>query len=101
MTARAFLVLAATLLTSCSRDNNLLWGEVQAKVGSHQVRVTDCYRWSVPPPQTLGGGDWRFMPCRDADIVIRGGELSVNGQGYGRISETAAVLVDHGRVSVR
>jgi hypothetical protein len=41
-----------------------------------------------------------FMPCRDADIRIQAGELIVNGQSYGRIGETDAVLVDHGKVSV-
>ncbi len=101
MIARALLVVAAAVLAGCSRQNNLLLGEVQAQVGRHQIRVTDCYRWSVPPPERLSGGDWRFMPCRDADVVIRGGELTVNGQSYGKISDSAGVLVDHGRVSVQ
>ena len=29
------------------------------------------------------------------------GEITVNGQSYGRIGETDAVLVDHGKVSVK
>ena len=41
------------------------------------------------------------MPCRDADVRIQAGELAVNGQGYGRIGESDAVLVDHGKVSVQ
>jgi hypothetical protein len=103
--ARAFLLLATVALSSCSRSNNLLLGEVQGRVGRHTVRVTDCYRISVPPPQRLqdvnGQPSFRFMPCRDADVQIRAGELIVNGQSYGRIGETDSVLVDHGKVSVR
>jgi len=46
-------------------------------VGSHKVIVTDCYRTSVPKPQKLdptpaGKPSYRFMPCCDADVVIRG-----------------------------
>jgi hypothetical protein len=101
---RAFLALAAVVLSSCNRSNNLLLGEVQAQVGRHTVRVTDCYRTSVPPPERLpdmnGQPSYHFMPCRDADVQIRAGELVVNGQSYGRVGETDAVLVDHGKVSV-
>ncbi len=100
--ATCLFCLAA--LSGCSRSNNLLFGEVQAQVGSHTVRVTDCYRPSVPPPQRLaevnGQPAYRFMPCRDADVQIRGGELTVNGRTYGHIKETDAVLVDHGVVAV-
>ena len=98
------LIAAAAALSSCSRSNNLLLGEVEARVGEHTVRVTDCYRTSVPPPERLpdidGQPSYRFMPCRDADVRIRAGELLVNGRSYGRIGETDAVLVDHGVVSV-
>ena len=79
-------------------------GEVQAQVGKHTVRVTDCYRTSVPPPQRLadvnGQPAYRFSPCRDADVHIEGAELMVNGQSYGRIGEMDSVLVDHGKVSL-
>ena len=102
---RLTLVIAlAVALLACSRSNNLLLGEVEAQVGTHTVRVTDCYRTSIPPPERLPDVDgqpaYRFMPCRDADVGIQGGELTVNGQSYGRIGETDAVLVDHGKVSV-
>ena len=101
---RIILLLAAGTLSSCSRSNNLLFGEVEAQAGRHTVRVTDCYRFSVPPPERSqdvnGQPSYRFMPCRDADIQIRAGELVVNGQTYGRIRETDAVLVDHGKVLV-
>jgi hypothetical protein len=94
----------AVVLCSCSRSNNLLLGEVEARVGTHTVRVTDCYRTSVPPPERLpdvnGQPAYVFMPCRDANIRIQAGELTVNGQSYGRIGETDVVLVDHAKVSV-
>jgi hypothetical protein len=101
---RVILLSAAVTLSSCSRSNNLLFGEVEAQVDRHTVRVTDCYRTSVPAPERTqdvnGQPSYRFMPCRDADVQIRAGELVVNGQSYGRIGETDAILVDHGKVSV-
>ena len=99
----ASLCLAAAL-AGCSRSNNLLFGEVQAQVGTHTVRVTDCYRTSVPPPERLadagGQASYRFMPCRDADVRIRAGELTVNGRSYGHIQQSDTILVDHGVVSL-
>jgi len=96
------IVLAAA--AACSKSNNLLLGRVQPNVGPHLVVVTDCYRTSVPPPETKveanGQTTYRFMPCRDAEILIRGDQLTVNGRSYGRIGATDGVLVDHGVVSV-
>jgi hypothetical protein len=94
-----------TLLSACSRSNNLLLGRVEAAVGAHSVVVTDCYRTSVPPPLTMedaatGKTTYRFTPCRDADVLIRGAELSVNGEPYGSIGPNDAILVDHGVVSI-
>jgi hypothetical protein len=104
MNRLTLLIALAVVLSACSRSNNLLLGEVEAQVGGHTVRVTDCYRASVPPAERLpdvnGQPAYRFMPCRDADVRIQAGELTVNGQGYGRIGETDTVLVDHGKVSV-
>ena len=101
---RTGVLLAMLLLSACSRSNNLLLGRVEAEVGSHTVVVTDCYRTSVPPPQRLGDAAgravYRFTPCRDANVLIRGGELLVNGQSYGRLNPADAVLVDHGVVSI-
>jgi len=96
---------AITILSACSRSNNLLLGRVEAKVGNHMIAVTDCYRTSVPPPQKLddsadGKPVYRFMPCRDADVVIRGEELSVNGNSYGPLNQGDAVTVDHGKVLI-
>src|SRR5215831_4903362 len=104
MTRPILLIAVALTVSSCSRSNNLFLGEVQAQVGKHTVRVTDCYRTSVPPPERLpdvnGQPVYRFMPCRDADVQLQGGELMVNGQRYGHIAEADSVLVDHGKVSV-
>ncbi|MGA7412235.1 MAG: hypothetical protein WBW33_17290 [Bryobacteraceae bacterium] len=92
------------LCGACSRSNNLLLGEVQAKVGSHEVKVTDCYRTSVVPPQETKGADgeviYRFTPCRDADVLIQGEQVTVNGVSYGHVDANDAILVDHGRVSI-
>jgi hypothetical protein len=89
---------------ACSKSNNILLGRVQANVGPHLVVVTDCYRTSVPPPETKLDADgtttYRFMPCKDADVVIKGDELTVNGRSYGKIGSSDGVLVDHGVVSV-
>jgi hypothetical protein len=40
------------------------------------------------------------MPCRDADVWIRGEELTVNGKTYGRLNPGDGVLVDHSVVSI-
>lgn len=84
---------------SCSPSNRLLFGEVQAMVGTHTVVVTDCYRTSVPAPEKAGD-DYRFAPCRDAEVVIREENLSVNGKAYGHLNPSDSILVDHGVVSV-
>jgi hypothetical protein len=94
---------AAALLSACGRSNNLLLGRVEMEVGGHTVVVTDCYRTSVPPPQQLADLSrpaYRFTPCRDADVLIRGEELTVNGQSYGRLNPGDDVLVDHGVVKI-
>lgn len=97
---------ACFALGACSRSNNLFFGRVEANVGSHTVVVTDCYRASVPPPEKLGATAdgqpvFRFMPCRDADVMIRGDVLAVNGMQYGHLNPADGVLVDHGVVSVQ
>src|SRR6478672_10912148 len=90
----------AVALGGCSRSNNLLLGRVEATVGEHTVVVTDCYRTRVPAPEPLAGPDgpgFRFTPCRDADVEIRGSLLTVNGRAYGPIAPRDSVTVDHGR----
>jgi hypothetical protein len=97
--ALAFCCVALVMTVACSRSNNLLFGQVQATMGTHTVVVTDCYRTSVPSPRK-SGDDYRFTPCRDADVVIHYEALSVNGQSYGHLNPSDSVLVDHGVVSV-
>lgn len=67
--------------------------------------MTDCYRTSVPQPQTLadvagGAPAYRFAPCRDAEVFIKGEELTVNGRQYGRLATRDTIVVDHGRVVI-
>ena len=99
------LVIAAAALPGCSRSNNLLLGRVEAEVAGHTVVVTDCYRTSVPAPEPLGARDGqpaggRFRPCRDAEVVIRGEQLQVNGRTYAPLAATDTVVVDHGDVRI-
>jgi hypothetical protein len=100
------ILLSLALLTSgCSKSNNLLLGRVEAMLGSHLVVVTDCYRTSVPPPQLLIDSDsskplYRFEPCLDADIVINGNQLIINGKSYGSLGQNDTVTVDHGKVLI-
>lgn len=95
--------VGAGLLAGCSRSNNLLLGRVEASVAGHVVVVTDCYRTSVPKPEPAPGAPagTRFTPCRDAEIVIRGDQLTVNGRGYGPLSPGDTVVVDHGVVKIQ
>ena len=94
------LVMACS---ACGRSNDLLLGRVEATVGGHPVVVTDCYRTSVAPPEKVGGPgeeSYRFMPCRDADVLIRNDELIVNSSSYGLLKQADAVTVDHGKVLI-
>jgi hypothetical protein len=106
MKVTGFVIFGFALLSfSCSRSNNLLLGEVETTVGEHKIQVTDCYRMSVPTPQQLqdlpdGKHVYAFTPCKDADVLIRGDELIVNGRTYGVIKERDAITVDHGRVLI-
>jgi hypothetical protein len=101
MCYRQILLAAAILYTAaCSRGNNLLLGRVESPVGTHTVVVTDCYRTSAPGPEKIEAAAYHYMPCRDADVWIRGEELTVNGKSYGRLNPGDGVLVDHGVVSL-
>ena len=97
---RIVLFTAALLFAACSRRNNLLLGRVESGVGTHTVVVTDCYRTSAPGPEQVDATAYHYMPCRDADVWIRGEELTVNGKGYGYLNPGDGVLVDHGVVSI-
>ena len=104
MNSRTCLFAAAALLSACSQSNNLFLGRVEATVGTHSVVVTDCYRSRAPEPQKLADEGttavYRYTPCRDADVWIRGEELTVNGRLYGHLNPADGVLVDHGIVSI-
>jgi hypothetical protein len=80
-------------------------GRVEAMVGEHKVAVTDCYRIDAPRPQRLsdlpdGKHVYSYVPCRDAEVMIRGDELLVNGKQFGVLKPGDVVTVDHGRVLV-
>jgi hypothetical protein len=103
------IVMAFTLLplsiSACSKSNNLFLGRVEAKVGTHTVIVTDCYRTSVPSVQSFkdtadGSLSHHFTPCADADVLIRNERLSVNGITYETLAAGDTVVVDHGQVLV-
>jgi hypothetical protein len=101
---RAVGGIAILMLTACGSHNNRLLGRVQETVGGHLVVVTDCYRIIAPPPvQFVEGGQiiYRYTPCRDADVLLRDGNLIVNGRSYGRLNPHDGVLVDHTGVSIQ
>ncbi|MBK9707615.1 MAG: hypothetical protein IPO77_11575 [Acidobacteria bacterium] len=92
-------------LAACSRSNNLILGRVEAQAGGHRVVVTDCYRTKVPGVEKIedtldGKPSFRFKPCKDADVIIRGDDLVVNGRLYGKIGAADLITVDHGRVEI-
>ena len=99
------LVACIVMQFACSRSNNLLLGRVESTVAGRRIEVTDCYRTSVPAPRQLadlpdGTKVYEFMPCRDADVLIRGDELIVNGTSYGVLKQEDVITVDHGRVLI-
>jgi hypothetical protein len=95
-----WMAIMVVCSTGCSRSNNVLLGRVEARVGTHRVVVTDCYRISAPAPEQTGNAVYHYEPCRDAVVWIRGEELSVNGAAYGKLRPGDGVLVDHGIVSL-
>ena len=106
-----FVVAAAALMaTSCSKSNNVVLGRVTMQLADHTVVVTDCYRTSVPRPDTAKSRDGaplrpsdaplHWAPCRDADITIRDGTVVVNGRTYGPLKKGDSVMVDHGKVLI-
>ena len=99
------LLSLIAIATTCSSSNNLLEGRVETRVGDHVVVVTDCYRTSAPSPERLdntpdGQPAYRFAPCRDAVVELRGAELVVNGTSYGAVKPGDAITVDHGQVLI-
>jgi hypothetical protein len=98
------VLCVAILFGAGNKSNNILLGRIEEKVASHIVIVTDCYKTSVPPAQLLKSASdkpfYRFTPCLDANVVIDGDQLMVNGKLSGAIKQTDTVIVDHGKVLV-
>lgn len=95
--------IAAFLLTlvACSHDNNVMMGRVETSMGGHRVTVTDCYRFfGSPEVEKLGEGYYRYAPCKDSLVVIRGDTLFVNGVEHGTLAPDDSVTVDHGKVRI-
>ena len=97
---KTLLCFALVFSSACNKSNNLLFGRVETRAGSHSIVVTDCYRFSVDPPAQEGATAYRFTPCRDADVLIRDERLMVNGRSYGSMKPGDGVLVDHSVVSI-
>ena len=95
----AFSCTALVMSAACSADNNLVFGQVEATVGTHPVVVTDCYRTSVPPPYN-SGDVYHFTPCRDENVWMDNETLSVNGRACGTLAGET-ILADHRVVSVK
>ena len=98
------LALPVLVVAGCAGMIDLLQGHVEGNVAGHHVLVTDCYRTDPPKPERLadqnGVAVWKYAPCRDAVITLRGTELEVNGRAYGALGAGDEILVDHGKVSV-
>ena len=98
------LALSTIAATGCAGAIGLIQGRVEADVAGHHAIVTDCYRTEPPAPERLADENglpvWRFAPCRDAIVMLRGAELEVNGNPYGALGAGDEIVVDHGKVSV-
>jgi hypothetical protein len=101
----ATYLIFAGLIAGCSKSNNLLLGRIESTIGTHTVIVTDCYRTSVPSPQTIvdstdGSVIVHFKPCMDAEIIIHNEQLFVNGISFEKLTPGDSVVLDHGRVLI-
>jgi hypothetical protein len=99
-----WLLLPAFAAFGCGGAVALLQGRVEADVAGHHVIVTDCYRSSPPSPERLADENglpvYRYAPCKDAVVMLRGAVLEVNGRSYGKLGIGDEILVDHGEVSI-
>ena len=105
----SLLLLAAlfsiSLLSGCRPVVGALFGLVSTRINQHRVVVTDCHRLDAPGPEQVGSAEdgspaYRFAPCGEAEILIVGDQLSVNGIAYGQIAPRATVVVSRGVVLV-
>lgn len=91
----------ATLSTGCSRDNNVLMGQVETDMGGHHVVVTNCRQFfGTPKPTKFAATSYRYAPCKGSVVVIQGNSLFVNGLAQGRLSPGDTVIVDQGKVKI-
>lgn len=92
-------IAIACALAACGPTNNPIFGRVEATVSGYQVVVTDCYTFSLPQVEKVGGGE-KFAPCPDSVVAISGDSLYVNGQSWGELERYDRVIVTHGQVKV-
>ncbi|MGI8654963.1 MAG: hypothetical protein ACR2LC_07075 [Pyrinomonadaceae bacterium] len=101
-----FLCLcSAFVFQGCARVEGVLLGRVETKIEDHALVVTDCYRIGGEQlietvEKSAEGVTYKYVPCRDAVIFIKRGELIVNGKSYGMLGKNDAVTVDHGKVLI-
>jgi hypothetical protein len=100
LACRSVTTIAVTMvLAACGPTNNPIFGRAEATVGGYDVVVTDCYTFSLPKVEKVGGGE-KFAPCPDSVVTISGDSLYVNGQSYGDLERYDHVIVEHGKVKV-
>lgn len=111
MRAGLRLLLLPVLLSLCGLlsllfdgPHGLQLGRVTAELGGHTVVVNDCLRARVAAVEAetsdVGVASFRFAPCRDAEVLIAGDQLTVNGTFYGALNPASVVLVNHGEVVI-
>ncbi len=97
------IVLAAIALScsACSRDNNVLMGQLETDMGGHHVVVTNCRQFfGAPKPTKFAATSYRYAPCKDSVVVIQGDTLFVNGLAQGTLAAGDTVIVDQGKVKI-
>lgn len=97
--------LCGLLFSIVAGPNSPLFGRVIAQVDDHTVVVWDCHTMRTPVVQELadtpaGEDVFRFAPCRNAEVVVEGDRLFVNGTLYGRLSPRSVVAVERHSVIV-
>ncbi|MEO5596831.1 MAG: hypothetical protein ABIQ97_06745 [Lysobacteraceae bacterium] len=98
----AALCAAAMLFAgACSRENNVLMGQVETDMGGHHVVVTNCRQFfGTPKPTKYAATSYRYAPCKGSVVVIQGDTLFVNGLAQGTLAPGDTVVVDEGKVKI-
>jgi hypothetical protein len=99
------LSLTVIFLQGCNASmQNAIEGRQWAYINGHEIIVKDCYRTSRQQPETIkdapDGSVHRFMPCKDADILLDHEALTVNGKFYGKLKPSDKVMIDHHKVLI-